>query len=213
MSKLMRIFFAVLAVTVLTGASLFVFDQPDRVYAASEFGRGGPGGFGQPATGEPMTNPQQDNMLGGYGRGNIAGGAMMNTIPVTPLSEAEAKGLQEAILEEYGAMNLYNAIAEQLGVQVPFSQIARSESQHVNVLIRLAERYGVEVPENPGLASAPQFASAVDACAAGVTAEIADADLYDQLLPDVTHPDLQRVYTNLKNASLQSHLPAFEACN
>ena len=75
-----------------------------------------------------------------------------------------------------------------------------------------AERYGVEVPENPGLASAPQFASTADACAAGVAAEIADADLYDQLLPDVTHPDLQRVYTNLKNASLQSHLPAFEAC-
>ncbi len=213
MSKLMRIFFAVLAVTVLTGANLFVFDQPDSVYAASEFGRGGPGGFGQPATGEPMTNPQQNNLSGGYGRGNFGNGAILNTAPVAPLSDAEAKGLQEAILEEYGAMNLYNAVAEQLGAQVPFSQIVRSEQQHANALIRLAERYGVEVPENPGLTSAPQFASAADACAAGVAAEIADADLYDQLLPDVTHPDLQRVYTNLQNASLQSHLPAFEACN
>ena len=48
MSKLMKIFFAVLAVTVLTGASLFVFDQPDSVYAASEFGRGGPGAHQPP---------------------------------------------------------------------------------------------------------------------------------------------------------------------
>jgi len=213
MSKLKRIFIAVLAVTVLTGASLFVFDQPDSVYAASEFGRGGPGGFGQPAAGDPANTNPQAGQVGSYGRGTIGNGAMLNTAPVTPLSEAEARGLQEAILEEYGAMNLYNAVAEQLGAQVPFSQIARSEQQHAAALIRLAERYGVEVPENPGLASTPQFSSAADACAAGVAAEIADADLYDQLLPDVTHPDLQRVYTNLQNASLQSHLPAFEACN
>lgn len=212
MSKLMRIFFAVLAIIVLTGASLFVFDQPDSVYAASEYGRGGPGGFGQPVAGDPTTANQQPGTVGGYGRAAFGSGSLLNSAPVTPLSEVEAKGLQEAILEEYGAMNLYNAVAEQLGAQVPFSQIARSESQHANALIRLAERYGVEVPENPGLTSTPQFANTAEACAAGVAAEIADADLYDQLLPDVTHPDLQRVYTNLKNASLQSHLPAFEAC-
>ncbi len=212
MSKLMRIFFAVLAIIVLTGASLFVFDQPDSVYAASEYGRGGPGGFGQPAVGDTTTANQQPGTVGGYGRAAFGSGSLLNSAPVTPLSEAEAKGLQEAILEEYGAMNLYNAVAEQLGAQVPFSQIARSESQHANALIRLAERYGVEVPENPGLTSVSQFANTAEACAAGVAAEIADADLYDQLLPDVTHPDLQRVYTNLKNASLQSHLPAFEAC-
>jgi len=38
------------------------------------------------------------------------------------------------------------------------------------------------------------------------------AALYDELMPLTTHSDLLQVYTNLQNASLTQHLPAFEAC-
>lgn len=44
-------------------------------------------------------------------------------------------------------------------------------------------------------------------------AEIADAALYDELKLVTTHADLLRVYDRLQSASLNSHLPAFEACN
>lgn len=129
-----------------------------------------------------------------------------------PLSEAEAQGLQDAILEEYGAVNLYQAVIEQFGPVSPFTQIARSEQQHVNALVRQAEKYGVEVPANPGLETAPVFESLEEACEAGVSAEIHDGALYDELMAVTDHADLIRVYTRLQAASLDSHLPAFEAC-
>ena len=47
---------------------------------------------------------------------------------------------------------------------------------------------------------------------AGVQAEIADAALYDEIMPLTTHADILRVYENLKSASLDNHLPAFEDC-
>jgi hypothetical protein len=81
------------------------------------------------------------------------------------------------------------------------------------MLISQAEKRGVEVPANPGLTTAVSFDSLTDACAAGVAAEIADAALYDELMPVTTHADLLQVYQNLQSASLENHLPAFEACD
>jgi hypothetical protein len=46
----------------------------------------------------------------------------------------------------------------------------------------------------------------------GVDLEIADAALYDELLAKTSNPALIRVYTRLQAASLNNHLPAFEAC-
>lgn len=165
----------------------------------------------------------------GRGRGNMGtgmGGATGTTTPygmgygmvssgttLTPLSSAESDALQQAILEEYGAMNLYQSVIDQLGNVYPFSMIVLSEQQHVNALVRQAEKYGIAVPENPGLAEAVTFSTLQQACQAGVAAETADAALYDELEPGVTHTDILRVFSQLQSASLNSHLPAFEACN
>ena len=43
-------------------------------------------------------------------------------------------------------------------------------------------------------------------------AEIADTALYDEIMLSTTHADLLRAYANLKAASLNNHLPAFQAC-
>lgn len=134
------------------------------------------------------------------------------TLPTT-LSEQEAADLALAIQEEYTAMNTYQAIMEELGEVQPFFRIARSEQQHVNALIRVAERYGVEVPENAGEVADIEWSTLEEACQLGVTFEQLDADLYDELLANTSSPALIRVYTNLKRASLNNHLPAFEACN
>ena len=130
-----------------------------------------------------------------------------------PLDAAEVTALIAAINEEYGALNTYQAAISQFGSITPFSQIARSEQQHVNALARLFTRYGLEVPANPGLTAAPTWESVADACQTGVDAEIADAALYDELKPSVDNADILHVFSNLQAASLQSHLPAFEACN
>jgi hypothetical protein len=132
---------------------------------------------------------------------------------LSPLSDQEKTALQSAILEEYGAYNLYSAAIKQVGNVYPFSRIVSSEQQHINALVRQAQKYGVSVPANPGLTTVPSFPTLASACQAGVAAEIADAKLYDTLKPVTTHTDLLKVYNNLQSASLNSHLPAFQTCD
>lgn len=132
---------------------------------------------------------------------------------LAPLDAAEVAALTKAMNEEYGALNTYQAAIAQFGNIYPFSQIARAEQQHVNALAQLFTKYGLPVPANPGLATTPTWESVAAACQTGVDAEIADAALYDQLKPSVDNADILRVFANLQAASLNSHLPAFEACN
>lgn len=157
--------------------------------AASDAGRGGP----------PNRGGQQSNAVG--------------TTTTTTLSEQEAADLATAIQEEYTAMNTYQAVIDELGNVRPFARIVRAEQQHVNALIRVAQRFGVDVPENAGEVASIEWSTIEEACEMGVTFEQMDADLYDELLPNTTNPVLIRVYTNLQRASLERHLPAFEACN
>lgn len=76
-----------------------------------------------------------------------------------------------------------------------------------------ANKYGVTVPANPGMAAQPSFTTLARACQAGVNAEIADAALFDTLKPVTTHTDLLLIYNKLQSASLNSHLPAFQTCD
>lgn len=191
-SKILKVFGSLAAIAILA-LGLVGFAQTGSV-SASSLDRGGPGG------------------RGGYGQS--AGTAVQGSgTALTPLSTEEKDALSQAILEEYGALNLYNSVISQLGSVYPFSQIVRAEQQHVNALVRQATKYGVSVPANPGLTNAPAFADLSAACQAGVAAEIADADLYDQLKPDVTHTDILQVFNNLQRASLNSHLTMFQACD
>ena len=163
--------------------------------------RGGPNA---PADGQPAAGT-------GYGRSQGAGSSG-SYAALTPLTSQEADALERAILEEYGAYNLYQYIANTYDYGDLFAQIAQSEQQHISALIRQAEKYGMVVPENPGLTNPPVFTSQEEACQAGVAAEQQDADLYDELMLLTDKADLERVFTRLQTASLESHLPAFEAC-
>lgn len=165
---------------------------------AADIQRGGPGNPGNP------DNP------GGPGNGGMANGTRAGTA-LTPLSAAEADALKEAVLEEYKAHNLYLSVIDQFGSVYPFNVIAQSEAQHISALTRQTNKYGVPVPAAPQ-AGKSTFSTLADACKAGTEAEKADAALYDQLKPVTTHADLLRVYDNLQSASLNNHLPAFEAC-
>jgi hypothetical protein len=87
--------------------------------------------------------------------------------------------------------------------------IVESEARHIDALVGLLRRYGLEVPANPWPGKVPSYASVVEACRAGVEAEIDNAALYDRLLAGTTRPDLLAVYRNLQQASQHNHLPAF----
>lgn len=190
-TKSMKIFSGVAVVVILiTG---LILATPLGTVSAYSDGNGGPGGRGGTGVGTGST-------------GTVAG------VATTPLSDAEKEALTQAILEEYGALNLYNGVIAEFGNVTPFYRIVKAEQQHVNALIKQATKYGVTIPENPGLAEDVSFGTLSEACSAGVAAEIADAALYDTLTPVTTHSDILQVYTTLQNASLKSHLPAFQAC-
>jgi len=155
------------------------------------------------AAGGPPTGRGQGS---GYGEPVIAG----------DLTGEQETALIEFWLDEHKALATYESImaqfsAAEFGDVAPFSGIARAEQSHINALERVFARYGVEVPAVPAF-DVPVFDSLEDACAAAAQAEIDNAALYDDFLALFTQADILRVAENLQSASLNNHLPAFEAC-
>ncbi|MFC1997015.1 DUF2202 domain-containing protein [Chloroflexota bacterium] len=94
----------------------------------------------------------------------------------------------------------------------PFVDIVVSEKRHIDALSNQFIKHNLQVPENPWIDNNPSFDNLQQACQVGVEAEIANVDLYDQLFSITDDSSLTRVFTNLSKASLNNHLPQFEAC-
>jgi hypothetical protein len=112
---------------------------------------------------------------------------------------------------EYAALASYQAVLDEFGQVEPYATIKEAESRHAEALVRQLDRMGVDTPgENPylGLIAAPvDLESAAQAWAIG---EIANVELYDELIEQASDERLVGVFENLRNASADSHLPAFE---
>ncbi|MEW5827108.1 MAG: DUF2202 domain-containing protein [Candidatus Bipolaricaulota bacterium] len=113
---------------------------------------------------------------------------------------------------EYAAYATYAAIVQEYGYVEPYASILASEARHIVALQRILDRYAVSYPvENPYLGVVEIPASLENAAQAGVDAEIANVALYDAQVAAVSaYADITRVFSNLRRASLEAHLPAFE---
>ncbi len=113
---------------------------------------------------------------------------------------------------EYAALASYQAVLDAFGADVePYASIREAEARHADALTRQLERQGISVPENPylGLIPAPEdLQTAAEAWAEG---EVANVELYDNLIAQTEDSRLLRVFENLRRASAEQHLPAFEA--
>ena len=188
----------------------------DAVVSADGFGPG------SPAT--PGTCPNggagggQGPGAGPYGPGggscdNLCGDACSG--PVGPDPEDIGELLGQALQEEYKAEMLYRSVLEDFGPATrPFSQIAESELRHAGALQQLFARRQLVPPASDwSTGDFPAFATIQMACAAGVEAELADAAFYVPYLQrDDLPADVAAIFTNLRAASLENHLPAFESC-
>ena len=130
-----------------------------------------------------------------------------------PASVVEAMDL--ALADERQAHRTYTDILEAFGEVRPFSNIVHAEARHIEALLPLYSAYRVPVPaddstDDPDVATLSLKAL----CEKGVAAEIENVRLYDEeLLPAVSaYPDITVVFTNLRNASADRHLPAFQRC-
>lgn len=134
-------------------------------------------------------------------------------VPATPAATPSLhRVLLDAIDDEYRAEATYQAILDKFGSVRPFSNIVNAERRHANLVAGELQRHGWAVPANPysGKIAAP--ATLLDACKAGVDAEVANIALYDRLLPGVTDLSAKAVLEQLQWASRANHLPAFERC-
>lgn len=120
-----------------------------------------------------------------------------------------------AMADEQAAFATYTAILDRFGAVRPFSNIVNAEKRHMEMLTGLYTKYGVPVPVNTALA--PPDVAKLDLqalCQVGVEAEVENVRLYDEeLLPIVADfPEIRIVLQNLRDASAERHLPAFQRC-
>jgi len=119
--------------------------------------------------------------------------------------------LIEALEDEYKAIATYRGVIDRFGPVRPFVNLIASEQRHAEALERLCAHYDVTPPRKVPCVAPP--GSLLEACRAGVEAEIENAALYDRLIAQTAgHPDVQSVFHRLQSASRERHLVAFRRC-
>ena len=134
-------------------------------------------------------------------------------IPQGVVEGTDAYLLWEALMGadgEYAALASYQAVLDEYGDVEPYATIMAAEARHADALIRQLDRLGVVIPENPYLGDIPAPADLQTAAAAWAEGEVLNVELYDQLIADAESDQVIKVFNNLRSASLDSHLPAFE---
>jgi hypothetical protein len=111
---------------------------------------------------------------------------------------------------EYAAAASYAAVLDEYGMVEPYGTIYQAELRHIDALIRQLERAGEPVPANPYLGKIDAPADLTTAAKAWAQGEVLNVELYDDLIARTTNANLLNVLGNLRSASLDSHLPAFE---
>ncbi len=121
--------------------------------------------------------------------------------------------LIEAINDEFKARATYQLVISRFGEIRPFINIVEAEGRHIDALLPLFEKYAITVPEDNWASQIETPLSVFDACRFGVEAEIENAAMYDRLLDSTKdYPDVHNVLKQLRRASKENHLPAFQRC-
>jgi hypothetical protein len=135
------------------------------------------------------------------------------TVGAGVLSTETVAAMNAAIQDEYHAEFVYLNVIEVFGEVQPFYNILFAEIRHSEAIAQLFSNHGLTVPASQwNLSNVPTFASLTEACAAAVSAELENIALYDELLGEDLPQDVRNVFTSLRAASLENHLPAFQSC-
>ena len=128
------------------------------------------------------------------------------------LTDTEIRVLHEALDDEYQAWASYDQVVADFGEVWPFINTRQAEARHIEALLGLFARYALPVPANPWPGKVERYASPQAACEAGVTAEVANGEMYERLLAQTQRTDIFTVLRHLQEASQQRHLAAFQRC-
>lgn len=114
-----------------------------------------------------------------------------------------------AIQDEYLAQAEYDVIMSEFGVDRPFSNIAKAEAKHIELLLPLFEAHGIPVPDNNASEKTVVPSTLSEIYKTGVEAEIKNIDMYEKFLKEDLPEDVRTAFESLKAAS-ENHLRAFE---
>lgn len=117
--------------------------------------------------------------------------------------------LRIAVYDEFKAYETYTKIIEKFGLVQPFVNIKEAEAIHYAALVKLMEKYGVEVPINNWASKIEIPNTLIECCEMGVAAEISNIAMYNNLLSHVIENDIKDTLFRLQAASFNNHLPAF----
>jgi hypothetical protein len=131
-----------------------------------------------------------------------------------PASVEVLTGLTTAIQTEYKSQATYARVIADFGSVLPFATIVMAEETHVSSVAALFTSRSLPVPGSEwNSVNVPAYATVREACAGAAANERENVALYDALLATALPRDVGQVYANLRAASLNNHLPAFEACS
>lgn len=121
--------------------------------------------------------------------------------------------LDEALDDEYKARATYRAVLRKFGEVRPFSNIVESEQRHIEALLGLYARYGLEPIDDRWTGHVEAPTSLQQACREALQGEIENGAMYNRLLSRVDDPAVIRVLSRLREASTERHLRAFQRCS
>lgn len=120
--------------------------------------------------------------------------------------------LRIAVYDEFKAYETYSKIIEKFGLVHPFVNIKEAEAVHYSVLIKLMEKYQVDVPINNWYSKIEVPNTLIECCEMGVAGEINNIAMYNDLLNHTNEEDIKDVLFRLQAASFNNHLPTFRNC-
>jgi hypothetical protein len=111
---------------------------------------------------------------------------------------------------EYAAAASYQSVLDEYGQVEPYATILQAEIRHSDALTRQLERLGAVVPTNPYIGKIPAPLDLKSAAEAWTEGEVLNIEMYDALIGKTSDSQILKVLGNLRRASLESHLPAFQ---
>lgn len=157
------------------------------------------------------TNTSRQGNVGMMGQGRTGNTTISTDLSGSDYSTLTLKAaLDVVLLDEYKARAEYQAIVNQFGSVSPYVQLINAETRHIAALSRLYEAFGFTLPVDTGAASVVLPSSLEAGYQIGIDAETANIALYASYLKTDLPDSIERIFTNLQNAS-ENHLAIFTA--
>ena len=120
--------------------------------------------------------------------------------------------LRIAVYDEFKAYETYSKIIEKFGLVQPFVNIKEAEAVHYSALVKLMEKYQIQIPINDWYLKIEIPNTLIECCEMGVAGEINNIAMYNNLLQYTQEEDIKDVLFRLQAASFNNHLPTFRNC-